>query len=278
MKKILFTLALLLTISLTYGRTLTSNGNGDWDIASSWTPAFVPGSSDTIIVQTGDIITVTCNCGTYTNVLLQVYGTLEFNNGKKLRFDSPTTIEVYTGGTLQGNNPGSKLIIDGNTVYRGRTPLNGPQLCDGSGCSPNGALPIQLLSFDVELKNNIATVKWTTISELNNSHFNIEVTKKNGEWEIFARVEGNGNSTIERNYETSFEYNESYGYVRLVQYDYDGTREAFNIVYMKSDNIDKEEWLNVFSLTGREVSWRNGLTPGIYIVQFSGGIFKHIQH
>ncbi|MFZ1498070.1 MAG: T9SS type A sorting domain-containing protein, partial [Saprospiraceae bacterium] len=56
------------------------------------------------------------------------------------------------------------------------------------------ALPIILKSFDVTLKNNIATLDWTTSSEVNSAYFNIERSNDQRSWQTIGIVNAKGHS------------------------------------------------------------------------------------
>lgn len=273
MKKLLF-ITLMLLSATTFSRTLTSNGNGDWDDPNTWTPFGVPSSFDTVVILQGDTINVDCNCGTYTSVLLQVYGVLSFDNGQKLKFSSPSFIEVYSGAKLYGNNPGSKIVIDNNDVYRGRDTLFGPSTCDGTGCFPNATLPIELLSFDTDYQSGHIIANWETLSEINNSHFIVEGSTDGSSWTPYSRTLGSGNSSQIRRYSTKFLYNKNEGYFRLAQYDFDGTVSYSEITYTKADVVPQNEWREVYNMKGQEVDFSQTLQRGIYVVKYDGGQFK----
>lgn len=275
MKKLLLITLLLISATL-FSKTLVSNGNGDWDDPNTWIPFGVPSSGDTIVVSINDTVTVNCVCGTYTNMVLQVYGLLTFNGGKKLNFTSSVMIEVYTSGQISGDNSGSKINIDGNTVYRGSDTLFGPSICDFSGCVPNSTLPIELIKFDVSFSNNYVTANWTTLTETNNSHFIVAASVDREYWDNYKRVEGSGNSNIIKEYSTQFIYDYNDGYIRLTQYNFDGSYTHSNIIYIKSEFIPQDQWLNVYTTNGEKVKFDSDLKEGIYIVEYKGGFFKFL--
>ncbi len=61
-------------------------------------------------------------------------------------------------------------------------------------------LPIELLTFDVELKNAGASLKWTTLSETDNRYFKIERSEDAVHFDSVGIVSGVGTSTITHDY------------------------------------------------------------------------------
>lgn len=94
-------------------------------------------------------------------------------------------------------------------------------------------LPIELLSFTAEKQNDDVLLKWTTASEKNNNHFEIERSKDGYYFEYVTKVNayGNGYSSITQNYETiDTEPYSGLSYYRLKQVDVDGTYDYSTIV------------------------------------------------
>ncbi len=84
-------------------------------------------------------------------------------------------------------------------------------------------LPIQLLSFDVELAKGGVAANWRTSAEINNDYFTLERSLDGEKFVEAARVPGAGNSTDVRSYGV-FDYPRAKGaiYYRLKQTDFDG--------------------------------------------------------
>jgi hypothetical protein len=115
--------------------------------------------------------------------------------------------------------------------FYGYTGTFSPFAIGGSGVSP---LPVKLISFDVTCEEGMPRFEWTTASEINNSHFDLEQSADLITWEKAARIEGNGNSNQLTDYTyTLEEFRESRGrYFRLHQYDYNGDSEAHPSVHL----------------------------------------------
>ena len=84
-------------------------------------------------------------------------------------------------------------------------------------------LPISLTKFNATCSENAVELKWTTASESNNSHFNIERSADMISWESIETISGAGNSNNQINY-SYFDKNPVSGksYYRLKQNDFDG--------------------------------------------------------
>ena len=93
-------------------------------------------------------------------------------------------------------------------------------------------LPVELLSFKPNCINNQTVIKWTTASEINNSHFEIQHSTDGEIWNTIDSVEGAGNSVEEINYQYQVKNQSTYqefDYYRLKQVDYDGTYDYSKI-------------------------------------------------
>lgn len=95
----------------------------------------------------------------------------------------------------------------------------------------NGALPVELSSFNATVHNNDVTLKWSTASEINNSGFNIErKLASENDWKVAGNVAGNGTTNTTQNY-NFLDRNISSGRYdyRLKQMDFNGNFQYFNL-------------------------------------------------
>ena len=95
--------------------------------------------------------------------------------------------------------------------------------------SPTGAdcqaslLPIDLLTWDVVLKEKIVYLKWITAHEVNNDYFEIEKSSDAINWISIEKIPGKGNSNSVNHYFSSDNYPlPGFNYYRLKQTDFDG--------------------------------------------------------
>ncbi|MFI5221134.1 MAG: T9SS type A sorting domain-containing protein [Bacteroidia bacterium] len=90
-------------------------------------------------------------------------------------------------------------------------------------------LPVNWLSVDATVKNNLVNINWSTASEINNSHYEIEKSIDNSSWIMAGFKKGNGNTNTISNYEfadnlTANDKQQTTNtlFYRIKQVDYDG--------------------------------------------------------
>jgi hypothetical protein len=127
-------------------------------------------------------------------------------------------------------------------------------------------LPIELLKFEVQPVNGVVELTWETVTERNNSYFEIERSRDGEEFTSIGKIAGAGNSQLKRNYNFTDTYPMGgLAYYRLVQVDFDGR--------VKYSNVLRVEVVLAFTImlspnpfTGNDlnISWRDG-EPGSVI-------------
>jgi len=99
----------------------------------------------------------------------------------------------------------------------------------------NDVVPVELISFTADLKNNEVQLNWLTATEVNNYGFEIERRLDEEEWNNIGFMEGQGNSILQKSY--SFTDNSPFGgskfQYRLKQIDTDGSFEYSDIVQVE---------------------------------------------
>ncbi len=91
-------------------------------------------------------------------------------------------------------------------------------------------LPVEMSSFVSLVNGRDVTLNWTTASENNNSHFNIERSMVNGQWSMVGSVQGNGTTLSSMNYSfTDRGLNTGLYYYRLKQIDFNGNFKYYNL-------------------------------------------------
>ena len=105
-------------------------------------------------------------------------------------------------------------------------------------------LPVDLIAFTAEpLSNKDALLQWTTASEINNSHFDVERSYDGRTYEAVGEVAGNGNSQhqIEYSYtDASVSKVQNTVYYRLKQVDFDGAYEYSDIRVVRFDAVGND--------------------------------------
>ena len=124
-------LALLLSAVSVFAATYTSSGSGDWNQASTWGGAGVPGSGDTVTITSNHVVTVTGSevalsvtlDSTPGNKILVIDPTasllVELSGGTAIAINAPapgsSNVVRINGGTLEASNLGTNLSITGGT-------------------------------------------------------------------------------------------------------------------------------------------------------------------
>jgi hypothetical protein len=93
-------------------------------------------------------------------------------------------------------------------------------------CLPITPLAVELISFTGKATESGINLEWSTASEENNSHFEVERSADGKSFEQIAKIEGNGNSNTTIKYAFT-DTNPHFGdnYYRLRQADFDGKFE-----------------------------------------------------
>lgn len=228
---------------LGYGAIDTAS-NGTWNSSGTWSSGTTPGSNDTLYIPAGVTVNVNCNCGTYSNMHIIVFGTLNFPGGRKINLSSNGLVDVYTGGTITGSNNGDKINIDGSSVWTGsQADINGPSSCNSSGCNSNPTLPVELLWFNGAFSANGEAVilKWATATETSNDYFTVEASVDRENWGMVGFVKGYGNTTEMQQYEVRLDARDvqPLSYFRLNQTDFNGQQEALGIIAVEKKNLSE---------------------------------------
>lgn len=95
-------------------------------------------------------------------------------------------------------------------------------------------LPVELTHFDADmLQNGSVDVAWETASEINNDRFILEKSEDAQKWTTATIVQGAGNNNTPKKYTFTDAKPFNRGtYYRLTQYDYDGSSQSFDPVYV----------------------------------------------
>ncbi|MEJ2193594.1 MAG: lectin-like protein [Ignavibacteriaceae bacterium] len=114
-------------------------------------------------------------------------------------------------------------------------------------------LPVELISFTATLHGNATTLNWTTVTEQNNSGFEVQRSKFESVWEKITFIGGNGTTTQSYNY-SYVDNNLTAGkyLYRLKQIDFDGG-------FKYSNEIEVE--VNVPLTFGLEQNYPNPFNP-----------------
>jgi hypothetical protein len=171
--------------------------------------------------------------------------TFDFTEGEMNSASSPAgTVTNYKLIYRSGTTGNWAIVTSASSITSSQVIFTGISLPNGDGHyslatidSTNSPLPIELLSFDAELKNSQVFLNWVTASETNNDFFTIERSADVNSWESIATVDGQGNST-EMNHYSVIDNNPLLGtsYYRLKQTDFDGKHSYSQIRVIQNNN------------------------------------------
>lgn len=128
------------------------------------------------------------------------------------------TVWSNIGASASGSPTGSVITTSGSANFTSFSYFTLANL--NGGTNP---LPIELLSFSAQLKNNEVELKWSTASETNNDYFTIERATDLERFEAVIKEDGKG-TTKELTRYKAIDRTPLYGrsYYRLKQTDFDG--------------------------------------------------------
>ncbi len=146
------------------------------------------------------------------------------------------TMAISISYSPNGNNP----IVPATNNYTIKAAKN-------SGCQSEKfvnltctALPIELLSFDAQKEKSKATLQWSTASERNGSHFDVQRSKDGKTFTSIGQVKAVGNSFTLQRYEFNDENPLSgTNYYRLNAVDFDGSAKFSALKSVKLAGINK---------------------------------------
>jgi hypothetical protein len=142
---------------------------------------------------------------------------------------NPNTVTVYSRPT-----PGTGAFTPLPTVYNsgtGELIATVTSFSEFAFGSPDNELPVELASFTSSVNGNNAKLNWSTVSEENNSGFEIQRTNANeNNWKKISFINGNGTTNESKNYSYEDKNIASGKYqYRLKQVDFNGNYEYFNL-------------------------------------------------
>lgn len=226
--------------SITINGTITANAS----LSLNQITTFLVEAGDTLVVN-GDLALELITIYQIDGVMT-VLGDFEVTQSTLVNFGSTAQV-VVTGDSeinnivsqnaaigsqiyIYGTNDGTHAITNPGTLTDLQT--NNPALFNFVGGT---SLPIELAHFNATRILDHVRIEWTTASEINNSHFNVERSRDGSNWQTIAKVSGAGNSNSPRKYEY-VDQRPILGlsYYRLKQTDFDGKYERFETVSVDS--------------------------------------------
>ena len=228
----------------------SSNGSFTFPVgdANKYTPATVDFKGGTLDGTTYAEVNLTASAHPKRNTdsqnYLKRYWTISSNVVSPsaqitLKYDD-TDIEGLEDNFVVGRWTGtawSNPAFDGRDIENNTITATTIGFSDFTG-GDAGALPVELISFNVAIRNGLVDLKWETATEVNNHGFEIERMSATSSWNKIGFVEGHGSSNSPKYYSFSdkpvgsgkFSY-------RLKQIDNDGHFEYSPVVEVMVDNL-----------------------------------------
>lgn len=129
----------------------------------------------------------------------------------------------------------------------------------------NNPLPVELTTFDGNCNENKVELKWTTASETDNSHFEVEKSKNGSDWTVIGTVNGAGNSQATINYSFVDDNTDgSIAYYRLRQVDTNGSGTFSSTVTAGCSVTNGTDLVNV---------WDDGAHVQLMVTSTIEGVF-----
>lgn len=229
-------------------KTAINNDSNGWSVESNWFPSGVPTNDDTVIIPVAFSLSVKGNIYNTDKpkLVIYVYGTLDFDPAGRIELADESEIYVFTGGLISTNGSSSeRIIINGLTKFNGQADgnISGPLFANGAtGASPSGfitfsILPVKLVQFSHELKNNNLQLNWTLIQETGINHYELERKRNTTSWEMIQTnsLAGIGGEMHSKNYTDKLLLNGVYEY-RLHFKDANGQSQYSKTISIKIDN------------------------------------------
>lgn len=151
---------------------------------------------------------------------------------------NPATLqlEIYFDGVLRLSCTHDFItnVFGTNSVYWGVTSATGGLNNQQYFCPSTVILPTEMASFNSECEGNLEKVSWSTLSEINVSHFTLEATADGILYEPIQTIKATGNSQELREYEVRVPSasNETKLY-RLKMVDNDGEYDYSSLILSK---------------------------------------------
>jgi hypothetical protein len=140
------------------------------------------------------------------------------------------------------------------------------------------ALPIELYTFDGISKGSNNLLYWTTASESNTSHFNLQKSRDGETWTTITTLNAAGNSTINIDYNvTDYNIYPIINYYRLQQYDLNGVYTTYGPVAINNMDLNSQKTIiKYINLNGQEIDPKKLGFMDVYIEVYSDGTIRKV--
>lgn len=160
-------------------------------------------------------------------------------------------------GALASWNPGtigtvSSLIYSNHTLYTGLSAT--PWFVAITG---DMALPVSFKSITASKERQDVAINWSTATETNNSHFEVERSADGENFSAVGSVRGAGTSAVIKNYHLTdraafITGNAPVLYYRVKQVDFNGQSSYSNVVSVRDQDLQQNVVLGIYPNPGKE--------------------------
>lgn len=308
-----FSVAGIFTDSLRRGTGIGTSGTA---ASNAWGGNHLTEGSDTAAERVGDWIefSVKADSG-YVLSLSQIgaynirrsstgsdSGQWQYKVGSGLWTNIDNAINWGSITSAAGNSHNAVLLssipqlqgVPSDTVVRFRLLLWGASSSNGTwyinnqtgydlqlfGDTQISSLPVHWLYARIRTAAQSSIIEWATVTEINNSHFDIEEANADGVFYPVGRVEGAGNSSIIQSYSFALNSSSENKWYRIRQTDFDGKFDFSEII--SSQAIPQNDYeVKLWPNPSKNEVYVWGINPGqeIRIDIYDGkGKSKGTQH
>ncbi len=107
-------------------------------------------------------------------------------------------------------------------------------------------LPVELIDFSADCKENAVIIHWTTASETNNDFFTLEKSFDGKTFSPVSTLKGSGTTTEVREYQLTDETSNQTVYYRLKQTDFDGESATSDIILINCTSKGKYVVIGIY--------------------------------
>ncbi|MBO4876194.1 MAG: T9SS type A sorting domain-containing protein [Bacteroidales bacterium] len=223
-------------------------GFGTNDLPRWWNAADMSGENPFNHVSNVEYWKISSNEAITADFVAEASTDMHFNSETAEEDRIPANIQMAFYDNNRWTNVGGSASIDGNTlsINGAEIPASATRGISGNyttfgSKSKSTVLPIELVSFTANCNGRSALIEWTTATEKNNDFFVLERSHDAVNFKEIARIAGAGNSIEPISYAyTDFGVRNGDNYYRLVQFDYDGTSTASEIIVANCLGTDGE--------------------------------------
>ncbi|MCB9361618.1 MAG: hypothetical protein H6587_11310 [Flavobacteriales bacterium] len=177
---------------------------------------------------------------------------------------SPVTSGNIGGGMITGLSVGQQYTWC-TTITSNSSSCNFTKFCPAY--VNESTLPVNLLAFGGDVKNNVNTLTWETANEVNNDYFVLERSNDGEYWQKVAVVQGGGSTNITSFYQFDDQnfQKKAINYYRLTQVDFNGMQKIIGLINLDNRKNSSKEIIERYNLFGQKVDDKyEGITLLIY--------------